>query len=94
MILDLVHLPPGWSLTHLVLLDPEWQANIHDDEHVAVGTGATPEDAIAAACAKIEAEDFAGRLFSLDHALVEGPRLSLVERLGLLKPKPVITRRI
>ena len=89
-------LPEGFSVTHLISLDPDWQANLRNDEHVAIGTGATPEEAIAAAAAKIEQGQFAGRLFDLPYSrglvlLEQGLTLAA---LGLAQTKPLLRRQL
>jgi hypothetical protein len=87
-------LPIGWRLTHLIHLDPEWQVNITDDDHVVVATGETPERALAMASANIIAERYAGRIFALGAMYREGSEriTNLAERLGLI-PKGRINRR-
>lgn len=57
-------LPPPWHLSNLIH-DTTWQANISDDEHVAIGTGSTPEEALTSAATKALSHDYIGKLFSL-----------------------------
>ena len=79
---------------HLIHLDPEWQCNTTDDEHVAVGTGETVEAAIDRAAFKALNEQFTGRLFSRE-LIDRGERVSIVDLRGLLgiKRQPVIVNR-
>ena len=81
-----IELPPGFALTHLISLDPDWQANLRSEEHVAVGTGASPEDAIAAASQKALEGNFVGRLFHLHYEPSEVPITLSLTSLGLRKP--------
>jgi len=89
-------IPACWSLTCLTFLDPEWQAIIKDDEHVAVATGESIEEALCNVATKAINHEYVGRLFSLGRAYHE-PRpegQSLLQSLGLAKPKQPLTRRI
>ena len=88
-----IELPEGFSLTHLISLDPDWQANLRDDEHVAVGTGASPEDAIAAASQKALEGNFVGRLFHLHYEPSKVPIALSLASLGL-GPRPMKKRKI
>ena len=93
--MTLPDLPEPWTLTHLILLDPDWQANIRGEEHISVGTGDTPSEAIANALALAEEGIFVGRLFSLDRlepAKADG--LGLLALLNLTPPKPLPRRKI
>ena len=88
-------LPAGFEVTHLISLDPDWQANLRNDEHVAVGTGATPEEAIAAAAAKAELDQFVGRLFHLPYSRRHQPEQGLtLAALGLAQTKPIPRRKL
>ena len=88
-------LPEGFFVTHLISLDPDWQANLRNDEHVAVGTGATPEEAIAAAAAKVELDQFVGRLFHLPYSRRHQPEQGLtLAALGLAQTKPLLRRKL
>jgi len=88
-------LPSGWSLTHLIHLDPDWQVNLCDGEHVVVATGTTPGRAMASAYAKsFDPTQHIGRLIDLSHAEPSRPKLSLSEMLGLTrKPSEPVNRR-
>lgn len=93
------HIPEGWTVTHLIKLEDEWQANISDDEHVSVGTGTTPEEALLVAGSKAEQGVYVGRLASLAAMNRHEDERSqqaggLLAALGLEKPKVKITRRI
>lgn len=77
-------IPEGFQLTHLILLDPDWQANLRYEDHVAVGTGETHQLAIDNAVAKAHLGQFAGSLFHLQRFFTEY-NLSLTS-LGLRKP--------
>ena len=91
-------LPFSWSLTCLTFLDPEWQVIIKDDEHVALATGETIEDALTNAASKALNHIYVGRLFSLGRAYHEptepASAKSLLQSLGLAKPEQPLTRRI
>lgn len=90
-------LPEDWRISNLINLDPNWQINATDGEHVVVATGAEIESACALACYKISIGDFAGRLFYLERMkAAEAPTAegkSLLQALGF-KPKaqPVLRR--
>ncbi len=88
-------LSPEWTLSNLINLRPGWQANISDEEFVAVGTGETIEEAITTAQAKADAGQVVGRLFHLERLrLPEAERVegrSLLAQLGLL---PKVVRRL
>lgn len=87
-------LPEGWKLTHLILLDPEWQCNITDDEYVAIGTGESLESAITSAAQKALDGQTVGRLLSLGRLRTAEPS-DLFSALGFKRPAPtVVTRRI
>ena len=91
-------IPSGWSLTCLTFLDPEWQAIIKDDEHVALATGQFIESALSNAASKALNHIYVGRLFSLGRACHEptepASAKSLLQSLGLAKPEQPLTRRI
>lgn len=92
-------LPEYWNLSNLINLKPGWQANIADDEHVAIGTGATIEDALLSAATKANEGIYIGRLAHLERRLVETEETSaegqsLLQKLGLGKPKQPFERRI
>ena len=92
-------LPSGFEVTHLISLSPDWQANLRDDTHVAVGTGVTPEAAIAAAAAKAELGQFAGRLFHLPYSRRHQPEPGTeqgltLDALGLAQAKPIARRKL
>ena len=87
-------LPAGFEVTHLISLDPDWQANLRNDEHVAVGTGATPEEAIAAAAAKVELDQFVGRLFHLPSSRALPEQGLTLAALGLAQAKPIPRRKL
>lgn len=77
-------LPEGWVLTHLILLDPEWQANLRDEDSIATATGDTPEVAIALASSRAERGEVKPRYVSRSApALVFG----LMAKLGLVEEK-------
>ena len=83
-------IPEGFQLTHLILLDPDWQANLRYEDHVAIGTGETHQAAIDNAVAKAHLGQFAGSLFHLQRFFTEAAEtmqhsLSLTS-LGLRKP--------
>jgi hypothetical protein len=90
-------LPEDWALSNLINLDPGWQVNATNGEHVVVATGADIESACALACHKIDIGDFAGRLFHLERMKATEPSSpegkSLLQALGF-KPKaqPVLRR--
>ncbi len=87
----------GWRVTHLIWLDTEWQCNITDGDHIAIGTGLDPEDACANASLKALHGSFAER-FSLREHMDQSERpliVDLREVLGLrLRRQPIINRRI
>ena len=87
-------LPAGFEVTHLISLDPDWQANLRDDEHVAVGTGATPEAAIASAVLKAESGQFVGRLFHLPYSNNQPEQGLTLAALGLAQTKPIPRRKL
>jgi hypothetical protein len=91
---DVIATMDFWELTHLIKLGPtDWQANICDGEHVAVGTGRTMTEAVVAAHEKAESGIFVGRLYHLGP--IERHSLDLPDLLrNLLPPKPTINRRI
>lgn len=90
-------LPEDWRISNIINLDPNWQINATNGEHVVIATGTEIEDACALACHKIEIGDFAGRLFYLERMkAAESPTAeskSLLQALGF-KPKtqPVLRR--
>jgi|HubBroStandDraft_6_1064221.scaffolds.fasta_scaffold02348_6 hypothetical protein len=91
------HLPIGWHFTIcLCLADDDWQINATNDEYVVVATGASIEDALVAACNKIDAEKYAGRLNWLCHKETETERVQRgtisLSSLGLAGP-PLKLRR-
>lgn len=91
------HLPEGWHLSNLIFLDPDWQVNISNDEHIIVGTGDDPESALAHAASKTDdPSKYLGRLFSLPRydEPEDGRGESLLARLGLVKKREAITRRV
>lgn len=95
MILDLPDLPKDWHLTHLIFLDPTWQANAKDDHHVCVATGDSPAEAAKALRTKILREDFCGQLWRPTKNLLERPIFdprSLLQSLGLAKPLEIPRR--
>lgn len=86
---DIGDLGNGWKLTHLINLNPGWQANASNDEYVVVASGATIEDAINFANEKIEKEDFAGTKFHLSDLARDVSRIdlnSLLRKSGLIRP--------
>ena len=87
--------PLGWHLTHLILLDPDWQVMLTDNEHVVVATGEDPNRAMVHAWEKIRDDRFAGRLFHLSRLAepAQAAAKSLLESLGLVGP-PVKRRRV
>ncbi len=90
------HVIEGWWLTHLILLDPEWQANIADEHYVAIGTGNTPEEAIEAANLKVVTGNIKAKFALIDPSLV-ATRLNidnLALALGLNTSEPIKRRRI
>ena len=92
--ISLTGIPIGWELTHLISLGQEWQVNIRSDEHVAIGTGITPDDALTQAIANANDGKFAGRLFHLSNALqeVKTTGKDLLATLGL-GSKPIKRRK-
>lgn len=86
--------PEGWALHNLVNLEPGWQVNLCDGEHIAIGTGDTPDDAMIAAECKIDCGEFVGRLHGLVRAREDKAPSSLLQSLGLLKQREPINRRI
>lgn len=92
------YLPPDWSLSNLIRLDPDgWQANISDGEWVITATGETPDEAIQIAAQRSADERYyTRRLFHLPPRFEEpsAEGADLLARLNLLpKPEP-IRRRI
>ena len=89
-------LPPDWALCNLIHIDPEWQVNICDGEHVVVATGSTIEDAFVSATIKTtDSANYFGRLFSLGRVYDRSeasPYSALAEALGFA-PKPIKIRR-
>jgi hypothetical protein len=63
--MNLPPVPHGWRITHMILLDPDWQVIIQDGEHVVVATGDDIEHAIDVAIEKVECGHYNGRLFHL-----------------------------
>lgn len=96
MILDLIqeYLPEGWCITHIISLEPEWQVNAKDDEHVVVATGDSIDEALGNACDKIANHQYHGRLFELERMYREPAQIpfNLALALGIRKPQ-IITRR-
>ncbi len=93
------HIPEHWFISNLINLEPEWQANICDGEHVAVGTGATPEEALLMAGTKAEEGVYIGRLASLErlyaHEAKKVDGNDLLSLLGMAPAKkPPIQRRM
>lgn len=87
-------LPLGWRLTHLIRLDPDWQAIIADEDHVAVATG----DDIASAIARAVERAIQGQYSVMFNDLRPPmdptmPKLTLAA-LGLAKPPPEFKRRV
>ncbi len=87
-----------WTLSNLINLRPGWQANISDEEYVAVGTGETIEEALSAAQAKADSGQVVGRLFSLGRLRLQEAKQvednsgrQLLLQLGLL---PKVVRRL
>lgn len=91
------YLPPGWTVTHLILLDPEWQINAKDDEHVATATGDTIEGALERLSLRISDHEYRGVLssvFTLRDRSEAKPFIgSLVDHLGLRPKTDPINRR-
>jgi hypothetical protein len=88
MIVYLPDLPAGWALAHIILLDPEWQVAIKDDEHLAIGTGDTPDLACMAAIDNVAHEHFAGRLYIAQDFSNPPPNLkSVLEGMGVLRKR-------
>lgn len=91
-------MPEGWILTHIINLDPGWQVNTKDDEHVVVATGETIEEAIIGASIKIAYGDYNGTLFHV--ASIRSPEFNfdspraLLAKLGLTRPSAPIKRRL
>lgn len=82
-------IPEGFHLSNLIFLDPEWQANIADDEGVIVATGESIEDALINASLKALSGTYVGK-YKLNRT--EGLLTNLAERLGLIS-KGRINRR-
>lgn len=85
------HLPEGWTLSNLIFLDPNWQANIADGEGVVVATGETIEESLTNAKVKAYEGKYVGK-FKFEHADNSPTYSNLAERLGLI-PKTTIRRR-
>lgn len=94
---QLLALDDGWSVTHIIHLDPCWQINAKDDHYLAFATGETIEEALINLRRKILEEDFSGLRFTGNAPPLEFlGSATLAQRLGLV-PKakvPVIKRRI
>lgn len=88
-------LQDGWVFTHLILLEPDWQVILKNNEHVVVATGDSPSAAFVSALWKIEHEQWAGRLFHLKRMgePLHQAGKSLLASLGL-EGKPFKRRRI
>ena len=81
---DIIALPEDWRVTHLIFLDPEWQANLRNEEYSAVGTGVEPHHAIETAIAHIHK----GEMKLLWQPLPDGfhyDRSRITEVLGLTR---------
>lgn len=89
-------LAPGWTLTHIINLEPDWQVNLKDDEHVVVATGVTIEEALSNADRKIANHDYVGIRISVfafrDKTEANPAARNLLESLGLAKPKTIVRR--
>ncbi len=96
MTFDLPDLPPGWTLTHIILLDSGcWQVNAKDDEHVVCATGNDPADATHHVVEKILLEDYSGAFHFVRNILqrpIFDPQNMLVS-LGLAKPLTIKRRK-
>lgn len=73
LILDAINacLPPRFHITHLIFLDPDWQVNASDGEHIAVATGPTVEEALAAIHEKVARGSWAGHFHFFDSKLTD-----------------------
>lgn len=96
-------LAPGWTLTHIINLEPDWQVNLKNDEHVVVATGATIDEALAAADHKIANHDYVGILINVfamrspktKSEQIDGVRgKELLQALGLAKKAEPVKRRL
>jgi hypothetical protein len=84
------YIPVGWHVSNLIF-DNEWQANICDDEHVAIGTGKSIEEALGNAGLNAINYKFVGKLFSLGRIeSSEFDRDRLASLLAQLPPAPTV----
>lgn len=89
MIIELPHYwPHGWSLAHIIHLDPGWQVAVRDDEHICIATGDTIHQACKLAIEKAIAGDHFGRLYTPQDFSNPPPNLqSVLEGMGLLRKR-------
>lgn len=90
------YVPETFRLANLISLDPGWQINIADENGVVVGTGASIEEAFAAAEAKAARHEYVGR-FSLAAMTTPAQEkiTGLFAKLGFKKAAgPQVTRRL
>ena len=95
----LTFLPEDWSLANLINLEPGWEVIIKDDEHVAVGTGDTVEEALESASSKAFNGEFLGRLITAPRYLGDKPSYKsssndLLSRIGMKPKPPTFARRV
>ena len=74
--------PAGWSLRHLISLDPGWQVSVSDEEYVVLATGETIEEAFLAVAERIAGGDYFRWRIYLPPA---EPVYDLASRLGLTR---------
>lgn len=95
MIDDLISLPNGFRVTHIILLDPDWQVLANDGEHAVLSTGNTIAAALQNTLERIYAGTYQGRVHNGEPVQLDfAGSASLAERLGLVPKAAVITRRL
>lgn len=83
-------IPSGWAISHIMCIDPEWQVNLRSEEHIAVATGETIEEAIANTVIKIANHKYDTKFSVRSVRMPEQP--SILTLLNL-KPQPKVLRR-
>jgi hypothetical protein len=86
--MNLPPVPSGWRITHMILLDPDWQVIIQDGEHVVVATGDSIEEAVDVAIEKSHYGHYNGRLFELKDLIKDPiPKFDIMSIVSARLPK-------
>lgn len=86
--LKLPDIPEGWSLAHLINLDPDWQVAVKNDEHICIATGTTTYQACKLAVEKAIKGEYFGRLYEPQDFSNPSPDLrATLEGMGLLRKR-------